>query len=153
MAGAGAARDAAPVAPSGPATVRGLDAQVEFASAMSGTTALNRQFRDAAVRFALVCAALAMLLAAEPLLPNLVADPPTNISLETSTTEGGLKKETPPELLLRFNGYDGGLPGFVERAREFASRHGERFEPPASLVEKAERGERYEDQPALLAGV
>ena len=74
---------------------------------------MNRQFRDAAVRLLLVCVTLAMLLAggasaahaAEPLLPNLVADPPANISLETSTTEGGLKKEAPPELLLRFNGY------------------------------------------------
>ena len=56
-------------------------------------------------------------------------------------------------VLQYINGYDGGLPGFVERARELAARHGERFEPPASLVEKAERGESYEDQPALLAGV
>jgi 3-hydroxyacyl-CoA dehydrogenase/enoyl-CoA hydratase/3-hydroxybutyryl-CoA epimerase len=43
------------------------------------------------------------------------------------------------------NGYDGGLAGFVERARELAAKYGDRFEPPASLVEKAERGERYED--------
>ena len=40
--------------------------------------------------------------------------------------------------------------GFVARARELAASYGERFEPPASLVEKAERGERYGDeQPAL----
>jgi 3-hydroxyacyl-CoA dehydrogenase / enoyl-CoA hydratase / 3-hydroxybutyryl-CoA epimerase len=32
---------------------------------------------------------------------------------------------------------------FVARARELAARYGERFEPPASLVEMAERGERY----------
>jgi 3-hydroxyacyl-CoA dehydrogenase / enoyl-CoA hydratase / 3-hydroxybutyryl-CoA epimerase len=51
------------------------------------------------------------------------------------------------------NGYEGGLPGFVARARELAARYGERFEPPASLVEKAERGELYEDEPALMAGV
>jgi 3-hydroxyacyl-CoA dehydrogenase / enoyl-CoA hydratase / 3-hydroxybutyryl-CoA epimerase len=44
-----------------------------------------------------------------------------------------------------------GLPGFVARARELAERYGERFEPPASLVEKAERGEHYADQPAVLA--
>jgi 3-hydroxyacyl-CoA dehydrogenase/enoyl-CoA hydratase/3-hydroxybutyryl-CoA epimerase len=56
-------------------------------------------------------------------------------------------------VLQYINGYDGGLPGFVERARELAARYGERFEPPASLIEKAERGEVYEDQPALLAGV
>jgi 3-hydroxyacyl-CoA dehydrogenase / enoyl-CoA hydratase / 3-hydroxybutyryl-CoA epimerase len=48
------------------------------------------------------------------------------------------------------NGYEGGPAGFVARARELADRYGERFEPPASLVEKAERGERYSDeQPAL----
>lgn len=38
------------------------------------------------------------------------------------------------------NGYEGGLPGFVARARELAERYGERFTPPALLVEKAERG-------------
>ncbi|PRH80328.1 3-hydroxyacyl-CoA dehydrogenase [Streptomyces solincola] len=43
------------------------------------------------------------------------------------------------------NGYDGGLPGFVARARELAALYGERFQPPASLVEKAERGETYHD--------
>jgi 3-hydroxyacyl-CoA dehydrogenase/enoyl-CoA hydratase/3-hydroxybutyryl-CoA epimerase len=44
-----------------------------------------------------------------------------------------------------------GLPGFVARARELAERYGERFEPPASLVEKAERGEIYSDEEALIA--
>ncbi|GAA3292614.1 hypothetical protein GCM10020295_12380 [Streptomyces cinereospinus] len=48
------------------------------------------------------------------------------------------------------NGYDGGgggtgLPGFVARARELAERYGERFEPPALLVEKAGKGERFTD--------
>ncbi|MFE3118522.1 3-hydroxyacyl-CoA dehydrogenase NAD-binding domain-containing protein [Streptomyces niveus] len=43
------------------------------------------------------------------------------------------------------NGYEGGLPGFVARARELARTYGERFEPPASLVAKAERGETYHD--------
>ncbi|HEX6515436.1 MAG TPA: 3-hydroxyacyl-CoA dehydrogenase NAD-binding domain-containing protein [Nocardioidaceae bacterium] len=37
-------------------------------------------------------------------------------------------------------GYDGGLPGFVARARELARSYGERFEPPAYLVAKAESG-------------
>jgi 3-hydroxyacyl-CoA dehydrogenase/enoyl-CoA hydratase/3-hydroxybutyryl-CoA epimerase len=49
------------------------------------------------------------------------------------------------------NGYDGGLPGFVARARELAERYGERFEPPASLIEKAERGETYHDAQRALA--
>ncbi|MFD7627441.1 3-hydroxyacyl-CoA dehydrogenase NAD-binding domain-containing protein [Streptomyces sp. NPDC059851] len=43
------------------------------------------------------------------------------------------------------NGYEGGLPGFVARARELAAQYGERFTPPASLVAKAERGETYAD--------
>jgi 3-hydroxyacyl-CoA dehydrogenase/enoyl-CoA hydratase/3-hydroxybutyryl-CoA epimerase len=51
------------------------------------------------------------------------------------------------------NGYDGGLAGFVARARELAARYGERFEPPASLVEKAERGDRYEDTAEDLVAV
>jgi hypothetical protein len=38
-------------------------------------------------------------------LPNLVADPPDNVSLETSSTEGGLKSSGEAKLLLRFNGY------------------------------------------------
>ncbi|WP_338483120.1 3-hydroxyacyl-CoA dehydrogenase NAD-binding domain-containing protein [Streptomyces sp. SCSIO 75703] len=43
------------------------------------------------------------------------------------------------------NGYEGGLPGFVARARELAERYGERFTPPALLVEKAEKGEVFTD--------
>jgi 3-hydroxyacyl-CoA dehydrogenase/enoyl-CoA hydratase/3-hydroxybutyryl-CoA epimerase len=53
-------------------------------------------------------------------------------------------------VLQYINGYEGGLPGFVARARELAERYGERFEPPASLVEKAERGETYTDEEALV---
>ncbi|MFF5090160.1 3-hydroxyacyl-CoA dehydrogenase NAD-binding domain-containing protein [Streptomyces niveus] len=48
-------------------------------------------------------------------------------------------------VLQYINGYEGGLPGFVARARELAETYGERFEPPASLVAKAERGETYHD--------
>ncbi len=54
-------------------------------------------------------------------------------------------------MLQYINGYEGGLAGFVARARELAERYGERFEPPASLVEKAERGETYADEAALVA--
>ncbi|MET7457284.1 3-hydroxyacyl-CoA dehydrogenase NAD-binding domain-containing protein [Streptomyces sp. NPDC005574] len=43
------------------------------------------------------------------------------------------------------NGYEGGLPGFVARARELAERYGERFTPPALLVEKAQKGETFTD--------
>ncbi len=59
--------------------------------------------------FALVVGLLASFVAeagaATQQLPNLVADPPNNVSLETSLTEGGLKEPGEAKLLLRFNGY------------------------------------------------
>ncbi|MCX5229920.1 3-hydroxyacyl-CoA dehydrogenase NAD-binding domain-containing protein [Streptomyces sp. NPDC006553] len=48
-------------------------------------------------------------------------------------------------ILQYINGYEGGLPGFVARARELTEKYGERFTPPALLVEKAERGEVFTD--------
>ena len=54
-------------------------------------------------------------------------------------------------VLQYINGYDGGVAGFVERARELAATYGDRFEPPASLVEKAERGELYLDEAPVAA--
>ncbi|MGC7099419.1 3-hydroxyacyl-CoA dehydrogenase NAD-binding domain-containing protein [Amycolatopsis lurida] len=42
------------------------------------------------------------------------------------------------------NQYEGGLAGFVARARELAERYGDHFLPPESLVAKAEKGEIYE---------
>jgi 3-hydroxyacyl-CoA dehydrogenase/enoyl-CoA hydratase/3-hydroxybutyryl-CoA epimerase len=60
-------------------------------------------------------------------------------------------------VLQYINGYEhpvhgNGPAGFVARARELASRYGERFEPPASLVERAERGEVYlDEEPAAVA--
>jgi 3-hydroxyacyl-CoA dehydrogenase/enoyl-CoA hydratase/3-hydroxybutyryl-CoA epimerase len=54
-------------------------------------------------------------------------------------------------VLQYINGYADGPAGFVERARELAERYGERFEPPASLVEKAERGETYSDEQLAVA--
>jgi hypothetical protein len=53
----------------------------------------------------LVCLHPGAAAAATPQLPNLVADPPNNVALETSTTEGGLKGSGEAKLLLRFNGY------------------------------------------------
>ncbi len=44
-------------------------------------------------------------------------------------------------VLQYINGY--GLAEFVARAQELAAKHGERFEPPASLVARAENGEQY----------
>ena len=41
------------------------------------------------------------------------------------------------------NQYEGGLRGFAARAQELAKLYGDRFNPPASLVEKAEKGEIY----------
>ncbi|MEW1654594.1 3-hydroxyacyl-CoA dehydrogenase NAD-binding domain-containing protein [Streptomyces sp. NPDC093707] len=48
-------------------------------------------------------------------------------------------------VLQYINGYEGGLPGFVARARELQAAYGDRFAPPALLVEKAERGEKFSD--------
>ena len=47
-------------------------------------------------------------------------------------------------VLQYINGYPGGLAGFVERARELAKTYGDRFNPPASLVARAEAGTPYE---------
>ncbi len=54
-------------------------------------------------------------------------------------------------VLQYINGYEGGLAGFVARARELAEQYGERFNPPASLVERAERGEPYLDDAKVAA--
>ncbi len=48
-------------------------------------------------------------------------------------------------VLQYINGYEGGPAGFTARARELAERYGDRFAPPALLVEKAERGEPFSD--------
>ncbi|MEU7872072.1 3-hydroxyacyl-CoA dehydrogenase NAD-binding domain-containing protein [Dactylosporangium sp. NPDC049140] len=47
-------------------------------------------------------------------------------------------------VLQYINQYDGGLPGFVARARALAERYGERFDPPALLCAKAGNGELFE---------
>ncbi|MFN8213683.1 MAG: hypothetical protein U0R27_08570 [Candidatus Nanopelagicales bacterium] len=44
-------------------------------------------------------------------------------------------------VLQYINGY--GLSEFVARARDLAAKYGPRFEPPASLVARAESGEQY----------
>jgi 3-hydroxyacyl-CoA dehydrogenase / enoyl-CoA hydratase / 3-hydroxybutyryl-CoA epimerase len=49
-------------------------------------------------------------------------------------------------VLQYINGYEGGLHGFVARARELSAKYGDRFEPPTSLVERAERGEPFSDE-------
>lgn len=48
-------------------------------------------------------------------------------------------------VLQYINGYEGGPAGFEARARELAERYGDRFLPPALLVEKAAKGERFSD--------
>ncbi|WP_338492207.1 3-hydroxyacyl-CoA dehydrogenase NAD-binding domain-containing protein [Streptomyces sp. SJL17-4] len=48
-------------------------------------------------------------------------------------------------VLQYINGYEGGVAGFVARARDLAETYGERFTPPALLLEKAERGEVFTD--------
>jgi 3-hydroxyacyl-CoA dehydrogenase/enoyl-CoA hydratase/3-hydroxybutyryl-CoA epimerase len=53
-------------------------------------------------------------------------------------------------VLQYINGYEGGPAGFVARARELAAKYGERFEPPASLVALAERGDTYADKQEMV---
>ncbi|MDJ1131060.1 3-hydroxyacyl-CoA dehydrogenase NAD-binding domain-containing protein [Streptomyces iconiensis] len=48
-------------------------------------------------------------------------------------------------VLQYINGYEGGLPGFVARARELGERYGDRFAVPALLAEKAGKGESFTD--------
>lgn len=50
------------------------------------------------------------------------------------------------------NGFEGGLPGFVARARELAERYGRVFTPPESLVAKAERVSATSDRCSLAGG-
>jgi 3-hydroxyacyl-CoA dehydrogenase/enoyl-CoA hydratase/3-hydroxybutyryl-CoA epimerase len=61
-------------------------------------------------------------------------------------------------VLQYINGYEHpehglGPAAFVARARELTAKYGERFEPPASLVQRAERGEPYSDEAPLLTAV
>jgi 3-hydroxyacyl-CoA dehydrogenase/enoyl-CoA hydratase/3-hydroxybutyryl-CoA epimerase len=49
------------------------------------------------------------------------------------------------------NGYGGGLPGFIARAHELAATYGERFQPPPSLISRAQRGEAFTDEQTLVA--
>ncbi|WP_203183778.1 3-hydroxyacyl-CoA dehydrogenase NAD-binding domain-containing protein [Streptomyces pratensis] len=48
-------------------------------------------------------------------------------------------------VLQYINGYEGGLPGFVARARQLAERYGDRFLPSTLLLEKAAKGETFHD--------
>ncbi len=48
-------------------------------------------------------------------------------------------------VLQYINGYEGGLPGFVARARQLQAAYGDRFAPPRLLLDKAERGEVFTD--------
>jgi 3-hydroxyacyl-CoA dehydrogenase / enoyl-CoA hydratase / 3-hydroxybutyryl-CoA epimerase len=52
-------------------------------------------------------------------------------------------------VLQYINGYDGGIPGFVARARELAEQYGERFTPPESLVARDEP--YFDESPKALA--
>jgi hypothetical protein len=101
------------------------------------------------------------------LLPNLVADPPDNVSLETSTTDGGLSKEGEPRQLLRFNGYihndgSGALDVRGERAApqvgqqttsevEAAKKHNEKVEElgKGELEELPQKTEEELAKPAM----
>src|SRR5271163_4735830 len=83
---------------------------------------------------------------AEPtaLLPDLVADPPDNVSLETSDTEGGLKGAGESRLLLRFNGYVHNIgPG----ALDFRGSREKPVETQATEEEVERHREKEEELP------
>ena len=83
----------------------------------------------------------------QPLLPNLVADPPNNVSLEISQNEGGLsEKKGTPELLLRFNGY---IHNDGSGALDF---RGEREAPKVSKKTEKEVEGLSEAKPELSSG-
>jgi hypothetical protein len=78
------------------------------------------------------------------LLPNLVADPPDNVSLETSQNEGGLSgKKVTPELLLRFNGY------IYNDGSGALDVRGERTAPKVSRKTEEEVEDLSESEPEL----
>jgi 3-hydroxyacyl-CoA dehydrogenase/enoyl-CoA hydratase/3-hydroxybutyryl-CoA epimerase len=52
-------------------------------------------------------------------------------------------------VLQYINSYAGGPAGFAERARALADRYGTRFEAPTLLLEKAGRGEQFDDKEQL----
>jgi hypothetical protein len=88
-----------------------------------------------------IALALGVAYGSEPLRPNLVADPPDNVLLETSTTEGGVTKEGEAKLLLRFNGYVHNIgPGAVDF-------RGRREAPKVSraTIEEVERAKEKEE--------
>jgi 3-hydroxyacyl-CoA dehydrogenase / enoyl-CoA hydratase / 3-hydroxybutyryl-CoA epimerase len=49
------------------------------------------------------------------------------------------------------NTYPGSIAGFSARAADLAERYGERFSPPQSLIDQAQSGEPYHDEPAAVA--
>jgi 3-hydroxyacyl-CoA dehydrogenase / enoyl-CoA hydratase / 3-hydroxybutyryl-CoA epimerase len=58
-------------------------------------------------------------------------------------------------VLQYINGYEHpihghGPAGFLARARELQTRYGDRFQPPQSLIELADRGARYSDEQTLV---
>ena len=79
------------------------------------------------------------------LLPNIVADPPTNVTLETSTTEGGLKTSGEPKLLLRFNGYIHNVgPG----ALDFRGSRSSPSEPMKAFQRLYTAGGSFKEEPS-----
>jgi hypothetical protein len=80
----------------------------------------------------------------EPPLPNLVADPPDNVSLETSAGGGGFPSRGAAKLLLRFNGYVHNIgPG----ALDFRGSR----EKPKESKQTEEEVERYRENEEELS--
>ncbi len=102
-----------------------------------GGTNLDTPFDDLRERMLFIEAIESVRCLEEGVLPSVVdANVGSILGIGYPSWTGGV--------LQYINQYEGGLPGFVARARVLAERYGDRFSPPALLVAMADRGERFE---------
>ncbi|WP_406079298.1 3-hydroxyacyl-CoA dehydrogenase NAD-binding domain-containing protein [Micromonospora sp. NBC_00858] len=102
-----------------------------------GGTNLDTPFDDLKERLLFIEAIESVRCLEEGVLPSVVdANVGSVLGIGYPSWTGGV--------LQYINQYEGGLPGFVARARVLAERYGDRFSPPQQLLAMAERGERFE---------
>ncbi|KOX08031.1 3-hydroxyacyl-CoA dehydrogenase [Micromonospora sp. NRRL B-16802] len=102
-----------------------------------GGTNLDTPFEDLKERMLFIEAVESVRCLAEGVLTSVVdANVGSILGIGYPSWTGGV--------LQYINQYEGGLPGFVARARVLAERYGDRFSPPPLLLAMADRGERFE---------
>jgi hypothetical protein len=126
---------------------------IPFRQAVAGSGRAAGSAVAASVLGLCLAMAAAPAIAAEPRLPNLVADPPNGVILETSTTEDGLTKEGEAKLLLRFNGYVHNKgPGAVDfRGRREAPRVTQKTTEEVERAREKEEGLPQKTEAELAA--